>query len=138
MATSEESSDYFDKDNIDSNILSQQPSNNNEGINLTGEDNERYDKVLPSEDHQCVICWKLACEPLMADKCCGKVFCKKCLQKHLEDNKDDHTMPCPHCKMAGFTYMQLNLKVCIILAYLRFTKPFLKCTMDISISIQNG
>ena len=58
---------------------------------------------------RCGICHGLACEPVIADKCCNQVFCSKCLQKYLKDTEDNHDMPCPCCKKEHFTYMQLKL-----------------------------
>lgn len=63
---------------------------------------------------RCGICSDLACEPLMADRCCEQVFCSKCLKEYLEDIQGNHNMPCPLCKKEHFTYMQLTLKVHIM------------------------
>ena len=56
---------------------------------------------------RCGICHGLACEPLVADKCCKQVFCSKCLKEYLKDTQSDN-MPCPHCKQEHFTYMPLS------------------------------
>ena len=62
-------------------------------------------------DQRCGICNKLARDPLIANKCCNQIFCSKCLKEYLKDTEDDYTMPCPHCKTKGFTYIPLDMKV---------------------------
>ena len=46
---------------------------------------------LPSDDYICLICNLLAREAHQAN-CCGKIFCKKCLEESMRVN---HI--CPHC-----------------------------------------
>lgn len=66
------------------------------------------------DDQSCGICHDVACDPLVTNKCCNQIFCSKCLKEYLEHIQDDHTMPCPYCKMEQFTYMPLSMKVCYL------------------------
>ena len=57
---------------------------------------EGYDYELvsgpPSDDYICLICTLIAREAQQAS-CCGKIFCKQCLEKSARANNN-----CPHCR----------------------------------------
>ena len=63
----------------------------------TSDDGLDYDFIveLPDE-YQCSICLSLLNEPHLT-ACCGHHFCKKCINRVVEDSK-----PCPMCKAAKF------------------------------------
>ena len=51
----------------------------------------------PSETLKCVICLKVARDPLQHEEC-GKLFCKECLDKYGRNK------PCPNCKTGSQYY----------------------------------
>ena len=49
----------------------------------------------PPDELLCLICSCVAREPQQMD-CCGKIYCKTCLQEHKE-----HSDTCPECRQQG-------------------------------------
>lgn len=61
------------------------------------EEEEDYDFVEPLlDEHNCSVCLDVLKEPHLTT-CCGRHFCRACLQRVVEDGK-----PCPLCKEDGF------------------------------------
>jgi hypothetical protein len=58
--------------------------------NLKGYDHQFVDP--PSNDLLCLICLCVARDPQQIN-CCGKVFCKECLEEHKK-----HSNNCPQCR----------------------------------------
>ena len=51
----------------------------------------------PDEDLRCAVCSHVAEDPIQHVDC-GKLFCKRCLEKHGDDST------CPECKTEGKTF----------------------------------
>lgn len=51
----------------------------------------------PDDELKCAICLGVAQDPQQHGEC-GKLFCKKCIERHGKDK------PCPHCKTQGGTF----------------------------------
>ena len=53
----------------------------------------------PDDALKCLICLEVAEEPWQHGKC-GRLFCKKCLDKHGKNK------PCPNCRREGPQYLE--------------------------------
>ena len=51
----------------------------------------------PDDALKCLICLEVAEDPLQHEEC-GKLFCKKCIEKHGKNK------PCPNCRTSKSQY----------------------------------
>ena len=60
----------------------------------------------PPDALLCLICTFVAREPMQMD-CCGKLYCKHCLNEH---SKLSQQFTCPHCRQDGNGFIDRKSK----------------------------